>query len=292
MTKQVTFLNEVISKMTGNDNRNGAIAKLVESQDKPLAANRIAVTFDQLGEQRTKARLEAIRTGVQAPEVELKPEHMLSFVQNVMNSSCWAARRAITAGVQTDQANGLDFSQSVAEQVANLESASIHDVEATLMDDFAILNELHTWLCNRMSYMADLDPLFLFAEKVCVDEERNIWEHTHMIMDFNDVLPVLDERALEIAEKAAEKQSEEAATHVFGGNQTTNDKDIATTKQRLAKAEASFVQVESKRAALKTKVNEQIDEIATKIAGDDTTRKTRAVVIKNKIAARLDNATA
>lgn len=290
--KQVTFLNEVISKMAGNDNRNGAIAKLVESQDKPLAANRIAVTFDQLGTQRSKARLEAIRAGVQAPEVELKPEHMLSFVQNVMNSSCWAARRTITAGVQTDQANGLDFSQSIAEQVANLESASIHDVEATLMDDFAILNELHQWLCGKMSYMADLDPLFLFAEKVCVDEERNIWEHAHMIMDFNDVLPVLDEKALVLAEQSAEEQTEEATTHVFGGAKTTNDKDIATTKQRLAEAKAAFVKVESKREALKTKVNEQIDEIATKIASDDPTRKTRAVVVKNKIAARLDNATA
>lgn len=289
--KQVTFLNEVISKMTGNDNRNGAIAKLVESQDKPLAANRVAVTFDQLGAQRSKARLEAIRSGVQAPEVELKPEHLLSFVQNVMNSSCWAARRATKAGVQTDQANGLDFSQSVAEQVANLESASIHDVEATLLDDFAILNELHQWLCGKMSYMADLDPLFLFAEKVCIDEDKQIWEHAHMIMDFNDMLVVLEDKALELAEQAADEQTEEAATHVFGGDQTANDKDIATTKQRLAEAEASFVQVESKRAALKTAVNEQIDEIATKIAGDDTTRKTRAVVIKNKIAARLDNAT-
>ncbi len=212
----VTFIDTVITNMSSNKNRNGTIAALVDSQDAPLAANRIALAWDVLVKQRKAANLEAIKTGVPAKEMAAKPEHVLSFVQQTMNSSCWAARRVLNSGKQTDMANGIDFSQDVAEQAGNIESAARKDVEVTLMDDFQILNELHSWLCSNMNYMTDLDPLFLFAEKVCIDEEQQIYEHIHMCMEFDHVLPVLDEKAIELSEQADTKQTEHAATHVFG----------------------------------------------------------------------------
>jgi hypothetical protein len=212
----ITFIDTVITNMSSNKNRNGTIAQLVDAVDKPLAANRIAVVWDNLVKQRKAANLEAVRSGVPAPEMTEKPEHILSFVQQVMNNSCWAARRVVNSGKQTDLANGLDFSQSVAEQAGNIESARIQDVEVTLMDDFSILNELHSWLCGRMNYMSDLDPLFLFAEKVCIDEEQQIYEHAHMCMEFNDVLAVLDEKSIELQESAETEQADYAATHEFG----------------------------------------------------------------------------
>jgi hypothetical protein len=61
--------------------------------------------------------------------------------------------------------------------------------------------------------------LFLFSEKVCIDEKQNIWEHTHMCMDINDVLPILDEKFLEISAEAAAKKKTHAATHIFGAKQ-------------------------------------------------------------------------
>jgi hypothetical protein len=67
--------------------------------------------------------------------------------------------------------------------------------------------------------MTDLDPLFLFAEKECVDEEQQVYEHTHMIMDFNDMLAVLDEKSIELNELRDTKKREHAATHVFGAKQ-------------------------------------------------------------------------
>jgi hypothetical protein len=213
----VTFIDTVITNMSSNKNRNGAIARLVDSQDAPLYANRIALAWDALTKQRKANNLEAIRTGIPAREMTEKPEHMLSFIQNVMNSSCWAARRVINSGTQTDLANGIDFSQDVASQAGNIESARFADVEVTLMDDFSILNELHSWLCGNMNYMTDLDPLFLFAEKTEVAE--GVWEHTHMCMELDDVLPVLEEKALELAEQADTKQTEHAATHVFGAKE-------------------------------------------------------------------------
>lgn len=212
-----TFINNVVTNMSSNKNRNGAIARLVDAADAPLAANRIAIVWDQLAKQRKQAKIESVRTGVPAQEMTEKPEHMLSFVQNVMNACCWSARRVINSGKQTDMANGLDFSQDVAEQAGNIESARIKDVELTLMDDFSILNELHTWLCSEMNYMTDLDPLFLFAEKEEVDE--GIWELKHMLMDLNDVLPVLDEKVLELAEESEGKVTQFAASHEFGAKQ-------------------------------------------------------------------------
>ena len=87
------------------------------------------------------------------------------------------------------------------------------------MDDFQILNELHSWMCSEMNYMTDLDPLFLFAEKECVDEEQQVYEHTHMIMDFNDMLAVLEEKSKELSELANTKKRDHASTHVFGAKQ-------------------------------------------------------------------------
>lgn len=220
----VTFIDTVITNMTSNKNRNGAIAKLVDANDAPLAANRIANVMLDLAEKRQAARIDAVRSGVPAPEMTEKPEHMLSFVQQVMNSSCWAARRVANSGKQRDMANGLDFSQSVAEQAGNIASAALADVEVTLMDDFQILNELHSWMCSEMNYMTDLDPLFLFAEKECIDEEQQVYEHTHMIMDFNDMLSVLEEKSKELGELANTKKRDHASTHVFGAKQEPKKK--------------------------------------------------------------------
>jgi hypothetical protein len=214
-----TFISQVITSMTSNKNRNGKIAELVDSADHKLPANRIAVTWETLKTQRQEAKIDAVKSGVPAPEMEVKPEHLLSFVQQVMNSCCWAARRVANSGRQKDLANGLDFSQSVAEQAGQLEGARLKDVEATLMDDFGILNELHSWLCSEMNYMSDLDPLFLFAEKVCVDEEQQVYEHTHMLMDFNDMMAVLEEKSKELGDLKAKQTREHAATHVFGAKQ-------------------------------------------------------------------------
>ena len=215
----VTFIDTVITNMTSNKNRNGAIAKLVDANDAALAANRMANVMIDLDEKRQAARLEAVRAGTPIPEMSEKPEHMLSFVQQVMNNCCWAARKVANSGKKRDMANGLDFSQSVAEQAGNIASAALADVEVTLMDDFQILNELHSWMCSEMNYMTDLDPLFLFAEKECVDEEQQVYEHTHMIMDFNDMLSVLAEKSLEFGAQAKAKKREYASTNVFGAKQ-------------------------------------------------------------------------
>ena len=82
------------------------------------------------------------------------------------------------------------------------------------MDDWAILNELHTWLCGQMSYMTDLDPLFLYAEKA--ELEPGVWEHVHQLMDLPSVLVALDEKVLELVEQKDEVLVDFASKHQFG----------------------------------------------------------------------------
>ena len=215
MNNVSSFIDTVITKADSKQGgRNGIIAGMVQRQDAEHVANRIAMTYVQLTKERTRRRLESVRHGVPIEIMSEKPEHMLSFVQSMMNNCCWAARTVIRSGQAEEQANGLDFSQSVAEQAGVIESASIHDVEDTLMDDWSILNELHSWLCGQMSYMTDLEPLFLYAEKAEV--EPGVWEHVHQLMDLPDVLVALDEKALELAELADTKVNDYANKHVFG----------------------------------------------------------------------------
>lgn len=222
MKKQTTFINQVITDLSSHKNRNGKIAELVDSQAHELFANRIAMAWDALGKERKRNRIEAVQQGVEPAEMEIKPEHMLSFVQNVMNTACWSARRVLRSGMQTDLANGIDFSQSVAEQTAGLTSAKREEVYTTLNDDFSILNELHTWLCSEMNYMTDVDPLYLFAEKEEVAEGQ--WELKHSLMEIEDVLTLLDEKAEQLAEDAENIKSIKASTHVFGAKEAPKAK--------------------------------------------------------------------
>ena len=215
MNNVSSFIDTVVTKADSKQGgRNGIIAGMVQRQDAEHVANRIALTFVALNNERRRRRIESVRQGVPIEIMSEKPEHMLSFVQSMMNNCCWAARAVVRSGQAEEQATGIDFSQSVAEQAGLLETACMHNCDDTLMDDWATLNELHTWLCTQMNYMTDLDPLFLYAEKAEV--EPGVWEHVHQLMDFPYVLVALDEKVLELAEKKDDVLVDYANKHVFG----------------------------------------------------------------------------
>lgn len=214
MTTQISFLDKALTDMSENDSRNAKIASMVQNQNHENPANRIALTFNDLVEERKTNRIAAVRLGIAPNVMDVKPEHVLSFVQQLMNKCCWNGRKVANTNKDADSANGLDFSQAVAEQEANLESNAVQDVRATIHDDFNVLNELHSWLCGKCNYMTDLDPLFLFAQKKEVD--LGVWEFTHQLMDFDDVLPVLEEINLELQETADAEQADYAENHTFG----------------------------------------------------------------------------
>jgi len=215
MNKISSFIDTVVTKADSKQGkRDGIIAGMVQRQDAEHVANRIALTFIALRDERKLRRIDSVRRGVPIEIMSEKPEHMLSFVQNMMNNCCWAARTVIRSGQAEEQANGIDFSQSVAEQAGLLETACMHNCEDTLMDDWAILNELHTWLCGQMNYMTNLDPLFLYSEKTEV--EPGVYEPVHQLMDLPDILVALDEKALELAEQKDQVLVDYASNHQFG----------------------------------------------------------------------------
>ena len=214
MATQISFLDNALTEMSENTNRNGVIAGLVQGQPHDQPANRILLTFVELNQLRKTNRIAAIRAGTEIPVMEVKPEHVLSFVQQLMNKCCWNGRRVVNAGVTEDFANGIDFSMPVAEQAANLDSDSAAAVRNTIHDDFNVLNELHSFLCLKCNYMTDLDPLYLFAQKAEVAD--GVWEFTHQVMDFDDVLPVLEDISLDLQEAAELEEGNFARDHVFG----------------------------------------------------------------------------
>ena len=58
-----------------------------------------------------------------------------------------------------------------------------------------------------------------------------------MCMDINDVLPILDEKALEIAEQGDTNVTKFASTHVFGAKQEA--KQEAKPSKKAAKKKAA-----------------------------------------------------
>lgn len=214
MNKISSFIDTVITKCTSTKTKNGTIACMVQNQDGRHVANRIAMTYVDLTKERNRRRLEAKRLGNPIDPMDIKPEHMLSFVQSMMNNCCWAAHTVIRAARTEDQATGIDFTIPIAEQAGLQDSHSMHNCSDTLMDDWAIMNELHTWLCGQMNYMTDLEQLYLYAEKAEI--EPGHWEYIHQLMDFEDVLPLLDEKLIELATQKEDQLAEYAQRYEFG----------------------------------------------------------------------------
>tara|TARA_S200000501_G_C20852844_1_gene756441 strand:- start:977 stop:1654 length:678 start_codon:yes stop_codon:yes gene_type:complete len=214
--KNVSFIDNALDSISKGSSKNATIATRVMGGTHAKPANRIAELYTILKAERSANRIAAVQNGVAEITMEVKPEHLLPFIQYLMNQCCWSARRVVNSNPEEDFANGIDFSQPVAEQEANLESAQLKDVEVTINDDFSILLELHTWLASKMNYMTDIDSLYMFAQKTCVDEANNVWEFEHQCSEFAEVLSVLSEITLQLQDKADEEEAEFAATHEFG----------------------------------------------------------------------------
>ena len=127
MNNVSSFIDTVITKADNKQGgRNGIIAGMVQRQDAEHVANRIAMTYVQLTKERTRRRLESVRLGVPIEIMSVKPEHMLSFVQSMMNNCCWAARSVIRAVQADDQKiyDCIDISEDVAERAGFWETTT------------------------------------------------------------------------------------------------------------------------------------------------------------------------
>lgn len=206
-----SFIAEAISKLADQGSSSiGKAARVVEAQNHKNSANRIALAYLQLSRERLEAIKAEKQTGVRGIDPVVKPELMLSFVQNVMNQVCWNARRLVVANSAEDFANGIDFSQEVAEQTGV--SSDTDNISQFVDDDFMTLNNVQTWLGAQMSYLDDIQPLFHFAQSEEVDGE---WVQTHQCTSFYDAQCAMAEIIESLEDKNVSKKQTEAASIDF-----------------------------------------------------------------------------
>ena len=206
----VSFVADAVAKMADARNMNGVAAREVLRQDHKNPANQIALCYLSLNRQRLGAGRQEKDTGVRGNDPIVKPEYMLTFIQSLMNQVCWNARRLYLSNNKEEFANGIDFSQDVAEQVGvSVESGHIGEL---VDDDFMTLNNLHTWLAGQMSYLTIIEPLFHFAQSEKIDD---VWVVTHQCTSFDDAMVVMTEIVEQLDVDTTVKQREEAATIDF-----------------------------------------------------------------------------
>lgn len=209
-TAMTTFVADAVAKMADARNMNGDAAREVLKQDHKNPANQIALCYLSLNRQRLEAARQEKDTGVRGNDPIVKPEYMLTFVQSLMNQICWNGRRLFIANSAEEFANGIDFSQDVAEQVGV--SVNNSHISEIIDDDFMTLNNLHTWLAGQMSYLTIIEPLFHFAQSEKIDD---VWVVTHQCTSFDDAMVVMAEIVEQLDVDTTVKQREEAATIDF-----------------------------------------------------------------------------
>jgi hypothetical protein len=210
-----SFIDAVITDMgTKKGVSNATIARVIQNMGHKDIGNRIALAYVKLNNDRTTAK-RANQT------VAVKPEQLLSFVQQVMNQICWSARRLVVEQLKTErseaaglQAAGIDFSERTAEEV-DVESVSTNLISEVVADDHFFLSNVHAWLAAQMSYLDDIQPLEVF-----VNQQQEIDEHTGEIQwVVTDRASSFDE-AMGIMEHAIDTLKEEDSAKV--GDQAMN----------------------------------------------------------------------
>jgi hypothetical protein len=219
MKNVASFIDTTITAMESHKGSNGAIAKYLNAINHESPLNRIAIAFTQLNNQRKNDRLETLRSGVPVESVLVcKPERLLSFCQNIMNQCCWAALRVSKAGKKEDLANGLDFSQDVAEQAGNIASSSAKDIKVTLDDDWNGLSRVQGWMAEQYSYLTEIEPVYMYSESEQRLIENSVSTEYVVVfqsMEMDDIFTYLNDKAEQLAADSDAAKTEEATSTDF-----------------------------------------------------------------------------
>ena len=209
---KTSFIESTLSVMGQKKNSMGALALLVESQAHKSVLNRIAMTYASLQSERAAAS----RAGA---SVRFKPEQLFSFIQQVLNQSCWAARRlqrSLDNAASTEKASSINFSHRVESGVED-ENMSIdvaQDIEGTITEDFFLLGNVYSWLSSQMSYLVDLEELAMFRDQG--PDADGTWVTTDSAMTWADAQRCMDEAMTKLKEDEAAKAFGAASTVNFG----------------------------------------------------------------------------
>ena len=248
-----SYIDAAITKMTSSKGTQGSIANLIQNADHDDPANRIAITFVSLQQQRlvalnAKKVAEDSGESIALPEEPIaKPEQLLSFVQSLMNNICWAYRRASQSVVTTEteeQAWGLDFSEDVAAEVGIDDDRDTKALALQVDEDYAKLNAVHTWLGGKMNYLQDIKPLYYFHQselQPALDEKGKpmgtveVYVDTIAATDLDAAVAAMRDIVLKLTEEQPEKEMAAAASMDFSA--TSNPVRRPDVVQELNAAE-------------------------------------------------------
>ena len=234
MTTQ-SFIDAVLTNMSSSKTQFGKIAALVQKKPHSSACNRIAMAYVQLQNDRAQARTagnviamagidsgERADAGLARNPVIIKPELLFNFLQNVQNSICWSARRlmrqqeTVEAG---EQANGLDFSQDLAEQLG-VEGTPTDKLGEIVANDLFVLGNLQSWLLTKMNYLTEVEELRMFADFRPPEEGLEVgtgnWELRHEAATWEEALSIMDVLVDELNVAENLKTGAEASSIDFG----------------------------------------------------------------------------
>lgn len=225
MKNVTSFIDSTITDMAQGHSSYNTVAQTIQAMDHKSVLNRIALAWVKLGNDRQLAR-----RANQQPKV--KPEVMLSFLQQLMNQICWAGRRLMIAQQQVeaeDQAMGVDFSQDIAAQLG-VECVASEHIAEVVDEDFRCLLNVHTWLAAKMEYLEDIESFYCYADRQ-QDEEGN-WQMLHHADRFDDALSIMEQAIQALQEADARVSHAEAGGIDFTLSAGSEQHDLEAARAR------------------------------------------------------------
>tara|TARA_R100000700_G_scaffold39929_1_gene53997 strand:- start:211 stop:936 length:726 start_codon:yes stop_codon:yes gene_type:complete len=205
-----SFLDAAVTRVSAKKNQMGALANLVgrANAEDPMEMRIIDVVLD-LYSQRV-AHLDAVENGetdvppkpVAAPELGVS-----SFLQELMNRSCWIARTLKNRMQIEDWQNGLDPTTQICEEIG-FTLNDVNDIEAILQDDLLSLMTVQSELlvagadteAGNLPYFEymEVESLVLYelrkpTEEIDPKTGKAIWKRFEVADSFDDALAIISE---------------------------------------------------------------------------------------------------
>ena len=116
------------------------------------------------------------------------PFSIVGFLQDIMNKSCWNARRLFNANTVADDPNGAPWGCDAAERAKEHVGMDINNEEllTTLDDDFDELYQLHVMFVQNLK--ADMDSTLCYFSRSQKSEIDDTWSVVAKCQSFNEAM--------------------------------------------------------------------------------------------------------
>lgn len=209
MTDRTSFIDAAITEISGGTSRFAPLAATIQQQDHEQPANRIALTYIFLQYRRSEDK----KAGLEYSGI--KPETLLSFVQNLMNKVCWQSRKMAMSQTEEDEkdiVNGIDFTQDLADEL-NLDRFEAEHIKPLVDDDYATLSGVHSFLAAKMNYLQHIDPLYYYQD--LARDDNGEWYVKATADNYDEAMDIIEDVIARLDEQSAADDYQKVANMVF-----------------------------------------------------------------------------